>query len=166
MRADSIASLRISDEQARILSAARHGLVLRDPGTQRWFIANGRARPNRRERERLVSRGMLCYATLEELPDGESYGNKLGVTDRGMAALRTHLETAVDCKECGAPKGSPCTERPACWECECGQGHPPVHDICSFCGDDWGTCDCKERVCEQPHPGRVHDAEMEAELHE
>ena len=62
-------SLRISDEQARILHAAHQGLVQRDPGSQRWFIATGRARPDRRERERLVKRGMLCYAELSRAQD-------------------------------------------------------------------------------------------------
>lgn len=26
--------------------------------------------------------------------------------------------------------------------CECGQGDPPEHVICSECGDDWDDCVC------------------------
>lgn len=28
------------------------------------------------------------------------------------------------------------------WLCECGQGDPPEHYICSVCGDDWPDCEC------------------------
>lgn len=26
--------------------------------------------------------------------------------------------------------------------CDCGQGDPPEHVICSACGDDWDECEC------------------------
>jgi hypothetical protein len=87
---------------------------------------------------------------------------------RGLMSSRTLAasEIAVNCSECGAPGGSPCTEGPQRWECDCGQGDPPVHEICSFCGEDWGTCNCTERVCEEPHQVRVSDAEREADTRE
>jgi hypothetical protein len=27
-------------------------------------------------------------------------------------------------------------------ECDCGQGDPAIHEICSVCGDDWPDCSC------------------------
>lgn len=40
-------------------------------------------------------------------------------------------EEALDTRELRVP-----------WLCECGQGDPPEHVICSACGDDWDECDC------------------------